>query len=293
MDWSFLSVSWITANWLPLVITLFLGFILGWLLTGISPRRRAGRLDAQVADLEAKLKKSDRDLADARKQADGLKANVSSTENALADARKQLADTQGNLQTLTEEKAAADSDLQSRNIESADLKMQLALLQDQYDQYRSTTGGDVEALRAGLDALTTENGSLKQQNEATLADLAALRVSADTALKSIASKDSALNEAYQRAVNLQRVMEDREAALASAQAELSNLKLENSALNNIRAELEDRLQRARGDVAGEMAVLTSTMIRMKEDSLGSAQARITELTNELNTLKSGQLAAGD
>ena len=97
-------------------------------------------------------------------------------------------------------------------------------------------------------------------------------------------KSSALNEAYQRAVNLQRALGDC-AALTAAQANSPACAVDVSALNSIKAELENRLQSARGDVAGEMAVLTSTMIKMKEDLLGTAQACITELTSELNTLK--------
>ena len=58
----------------------------------------------------------------------------------------------------------------------------------------------------------------------------------------------------------------------------------------LKNELEDRLQRARGDVAGEMAVLTSTMMKMKDDALAAANMRIADLTNQLATLKSHQAA---
>jgi DNA repair exonuclease SbcCD ATPase subunit len=117
-----------------------------------------------------------------------------------------------------------------------------------------------------------------------------VRSNSDSALHSLASKDAALNEAYQRAVNLQRALEDREAALTSAQSELATLKVDVSALNSIKAELENRLQSARGDVASEMATLTSTMIKMKEEQLTTANARVAELMNELNAARAAQAA---
>ena len=77
---------------------------------------------------------------------------------------------------------------------------------------------------------------------------------------------------------------------ARAQAELDKTKAKASALAASKTELEDKLQRARGDVASEMAALTSTMIKMKDDALSSANARIAELTKQLNELQSKQAA---
>ena len=55
--------------------------------------------------------------------------------------------------------------------------------------------------------------------------------------------------------------------------------------DNARDDLESKLHNARGDVAGELAMLTSTMVRMKEDALKQANARIDALTRELETLR--------
>jgi hypothetical protein len=41
-------------------------------------------------------------------------------------------------------------------------------------------------------------------------------------------------------------------------------------------------------VAGEMAVLTSTMVKLKEEQLATANARIAELMHELNDQKASQ-----
>lgn len=288
MDW--LNMQWITTYWLPLLISLVIGFILGWLLLGISPRRKAAALEAQLADLEGKARKTERDLGDARKQGDTLKAAVATSETKLNDVSKQLATVQADVAKLNEDKAAADADLQSRNIEAADYKMQLALLQDQYDKARSSTAAELESLRSQLSAANAQVADLSSARSTAEAELNAVRGNSVNVMESLSNKDAALNEAYTRAVNLQRVLEDREAAVTTAQNELSNLKIEVNALNAVKAELEDRLQRARGDVAGEMAVLTGTMIKMKEEQLTSANARIVELQNEINALRSSQAA---
>lgn len=286
MEW--LSMTWISANWMPLVVALVLGFILGWLLTGLSPRRKNTAYEAQISDLEGRSRKSERELTDVRKERDGLKTTVAAGENSLNDVRSKLTAAQADLQKLGEEKSAFEADVQSRNIEVADLKMQLALLQDQYEKTKNGASAEAESLRATLQSRADEVTALTADREALQAEVAAVKSAADQAMQSLSSKDAALNESYQRVVNLQRVLEDRDAALAAAQSELSVLRTDVSSLNGIKAELEDRLQKARGDVAGEMAVLTSTMIKMKEDQLTMANVRINELMNELSAVKASQ-----
>jgi chromosome segregation ATPase len=300
MDW--LNMQWISTYWMPLLIALVLGFILGWLLTGLSPRRKNAAYEAQIADLESRSRKTERDLTDVRKQADQYKGTAAATESTLNDVRNQLTAAEASLQKVAEERAGFEADVQSRNIEVADLKMQLALLQDQFDKAKSSDAADTEALRSGLDtrlaeiaALTaardsvvTERDQAAAERDQVAAELASVRSSSEEAMKSLTSKDAALNESYQRVVNLQRVLEDRDAALAAAQAELSAVRTDVASLNSMKAELEDRLQKVRGDVAGEMAVLTSTMVKLKEEQLATANARIAELMQELNAQKASQ-----
>jgi chromosome segregation ATPase len=180
--------------------------------------------------------------------------------------------------------------------------MQLALLQDERDKLQSSGSADMELLRSSLDVRSTELTTVTSERDGVVAErdsavaerdrlaaeLAALRGSAEQVSQSLASKDAALNESYTRVVNLQRVLEDRDATLAAAQAELTALRTDVASLNSMKAELEDRLQKVRGDVAGEMAVLTSTMVKMKEEQLAAANARIAELANELNVQKASQ-----
>ena len=135
-------------------------------------------------ELEAKAKKSERDLIDTRKQAETLKTSAANTEKNLADVRKQLADAQAGSQKLTDEKAAADTNLQSRNIEVAELKMQLALLQDQFDKTRVADTGDLDSLHSNLEAANAQIAELSTTRNSALADLAALRASSENALQS-------------------------------------------------------------------------------------------------------------
>lgn len=290
MDMSWLNMQWITTYWLPLLISLVLGFILGWLFIGMPAGRRASEFEAQLADLETKARRTERDLTDARKQVDNFKSTMLTSENTLADVRKQLATVQADTQRLGDEKAQMESDLQARNVEAADLRMQLALMNDQFDKTRSVGIADLDMTQGQLDAVNAQLAQVTAERDSIAAEFAAVRGNSETALQALANKDAALNEAYQRAVNLQRALEDREGAVTAMAAELSSLRIDVAALNSIKAELEDRLQKARGDVAGEMAVLTSTMIKMKEDQLVTANARIGELMNELTALKSNQAA---
>jgi chromosome segregation ATPase len=293
MDW--LSLAWITTYWLPLLIALLLGFLLGWLLTGLPVRRKNSAYEAQIADLESRARKSERELADARKQADQFKGSLATSESALNETRGKLTSIEANLQRVGDERSAFEADVVARNMEVADLKMQLALLQDQFDKTRSNIAADAEALRSGLEVRMSEVSTLSSELDTAVAERDQLRAELETmrgasaqVAQSLASKDAALNESYQRVVNIQRVLEDRDATLAAAQAELTALRTDVTALNAMKAELEDRLQKVRGDVAGEMAVLTSTMVKLKEEQLAAANARIAELVHELNAQKASQ-----
>ncbi len=288
MDW--MNMQWITTYWMPLLIALVIGFILGWLLTGISPRRKKAELEAQIADMQTKSRRTERDLADARKQVDSLKSDVANGQSAADDLRKQLAAAQEQVNALSEQKEGIDADLQSRNIELADTKMQLAMLQDQVDRVQSSAGNEIEDLRARYEAAVAENTGMRNALDAAQGQLSKVEADASSIAETAAAREIALNEAYQRAVNLQRVVEDRERTLVEAQAELDKTKAKASALAASKTELEDKLQRARGDVASEMAALTSTMIKMKDDALSSANVRIAELTKQLNELQSKQAA---
>lgn len=288
MDW--MNMQWITTYWMPLLIALVIGFILGWLLTGISPRRKNSEFEAQIADMQTKSRRTERDLADARKQADSLKSDVANGQSAADDLRKQLAAAQEQVNALSEQKEGIDADLQSRNIELADTKMQLAMLQDQVDRVQSSASNEIEDLRARYEAAVAENTGMRNALDAAQGQLSKVEADASSIAETAAAREIALNEAYQRAVNLQRVVEDRERALVEAQVDLDKTKSNASALAASKTELEDKLQRARGDVASEMAALTSTMIKMKDDALSSANVRIAELTKQLNELQSKQAA---
>ena len=286
MDW--MSVQWITTYWMPLLIAVVIGFILGWLFTGLSPRRKNAEYEAQLADLQSKSRRTERDLSDAKKQADTLKGDVSRAAGTADDLRQQLSAVQEQLQVAVEQKESSEADLQTRNIELADAKMQLAMLQDQGDRAQSASAAELEDLRARYEAAVHENSQMREALDAAQARVSAIADEATTAVESARAREIALNEAYQRAVNLQRLVEDRERTLIDTQAELESAKTMVTALAASKTELEDKLQKARGDVASEMAALTSTMIKMKDDSLTAANMRVAELTKLVNELQSKQ-----
>ncbi len=288
MEW--MNMQWITTFWMPLVIALVIGFILGWLLTGLSPRRKNAEYAAQIDDVQAKSRRTERDLVDARKQVDSLKSDIANGQTMADNLRRQLAAAQEQANTLSEQQDGIDADLQSRNIELADAKMQLAMLHDQVERLQSTASNEIEDLRARYEAAVAENTSMRNALDAAQGQLSKVQADANSTAETAAAREIALNEAYQRAVNLQRVIEDRERLLVETQSELDKVKSHVSALAASKTELEDRLQRARGDVASEMAALTSTMIKMKDDALSSANVRIAELTKQLNELQSKQAA---
>jgi hypothetical protein len=104
----------------------------------------------------------------------------------------------------------------------------------------------------------------------------------------LTNKEVALNEAYLRAVKLQRGLMEHQSLLAETQTELAEARRNVASLSHINTDLDNKLQNARGEVAGELALLTSTMLRMKEESLNQANQRIAALTAELDAMRAGK-----
>ena len=116
-------------------------------------------------------------------------------------------------------------------------------------------------------------------------ELTKMTVNMEAMTQNLAAKDTALNEAYRNIVLLQGQMHERDKMIVAATSELSSTKSNLASMTTVKDELESRLHRARGDVAGEMALVTSTMIKLKEDALNQANARIALLTQELEALR--------
>ena len=286
MDW--MSLQWITVYWMPLLIAVGIGLILGWLLIGLPAQRRNGELEERIAEHQSKNRRTERELMDARREIENLSREVSRVAAERNELRNQLSAAQEELKTSVERIEALQADLQSRSIEVADVKMQLAMLHDQLDRTQSNAANELEELRARYEAAVLENKQLRETLDAIQSRLSALEAEAGVSAENERAREAALNEAYQRAVNLQSLLEESERARAELQAELDSLKATAAALSATKADLEDRLQKARGDVASEMAALTSTMIKMKDEELLAANTRIAELTRQLHELQAKQ-----
>ena len=122
--------------------------------------------------------------------------------------------------------------------------------------------------------------------------MAAARATIESLNETVSKKDTALTEAYARAVRLQRDLSDQQSQFSSAQSELIALRRNLTTLTVVNRDLENRLQDARGEVANELAVLTSTMLRAKDEQLAKANATIEGLYAQLNELKSAKPSSG-
>ena len=277
-----MTPEWMAANWwLLAIIALAVGFILAWLIMARPARNRADEAESSVARAESstktaegKLKDSEKALAASRQREQELQSNLSTSQANLAQVTAQL--------------SAAQEEVTARQGELAEQKLQLTSLRGSVQQAQDAFTNVLEPLQARAQALTTENQNLKANIEGLSGDLAAARANVESLNETVASKDTALTEAYARAVRLQRDVMDQQGQLASTQSDLTTLKRNAVTLTNANHELENRLQDARGEVANELAVLTSTMLRAKDEQLTKANATIEGLYAQLSELRSKQ-----
>lgn len=272
--------AWLTANWQYALAIAVIGLVLGWLITYSVMNGKNKKYEASISDLNTKMQKSEKELADTRITANNMKADMSASEVRLNTAQGQIATLQGDFDALKSQKDAVDASLMDRAQELDDLKATYAQLQAESD-----------ALKAQFDQLQEEDAAVKANLESSSLDLANAKKELVASAESLSNKEVALNEAYLRAVKLQRELMDHQSMLAATQTELGSLRRDVVTLTSINQDLEGRLQNSRGEVAGELALLTSTMLRMKEDQLNQATHRIDALSAELDAMKAGKVVS--
>ncbi|HRX02502.1 MAG: hypothetical protein KDI07_10670 [Anaerolineae bacterium] len=272
--------TWLSLNWQPLLIGGIIGLIIGWLVTYFPMRGRAQRAEANTASLNTKLAAADKSAKEAQAKAQDLESDLSVQQSRYNTAQSRIASLQGDLEAVTGQKDAVDAMLLERSAELEQMKTrQLQLLEDE------------ATLQASYDALAAEDAATKLTLDGVLADLAAAKEQQAEAQEALSNKEVALNEAYLRAVRLQRELMEHQSLLADTQTDLAEARRNVAALSGINSDLDNKLQNARGEVAGELALLTSTMLRMKEESLNQANHRIAALTAELEAMRAGKAAA--
>jgi chromosome segregation ATPase len=313
-----------SSPWTLAVVVLGIGFVLGWLITGLPPRSKLGKMTAKAEDLDAKLKETNTTLAASQAHVEelqkeaaaahaheqelqtGLDAARSDLEqvSAQAEMRRQvlaardaelstrdaeLSTRDAELSARDAELAKRDAELAKREAELADLKMQESALRGTTEQSYAAFNLQVQELAAEVSRLSEENQNLKINLEGTAKDLAKSRAQVETVAQAIANKDAALTEAYARAVRLERETTDEQGQLLSLQAEIDTLKRNLATATASTEEANRRLENARGEVAGELAALTSTMLRIKDEQLAQANATITALQAQMAAMSDGSV----
>jgi chromosome segregation ATPase len=272
--------TWLTTYWQPLLIGAVLGFILGWLFLALPLRGRVKQHEAAASDLNSKLAASDKAIKDARQQTEDARTDLQTQQVRLNSAQGQIAALQADLEAVNSQKEALDVSFMERSGQM-----------DQEQALNEQLRGDYAALFAQFEQTQQERDAFKSSLEAATVDLGATRNELASSADVLANKEIALNEAYLRAVKLQRELMEHQSLLADTQSELAELRRDVTSLSTLNADLDGKLQNARGEVAGELALLTSTMLRMKEESLNQANHRIAALTAELEAMRAGKVSS--
>lgn len=328
---SWVTIDFVAANWQPLLVALVLGYILGWLFTGIPNKRHANEAEDRAASAETRLRKSERELTDVRRESEQSKTRAASLqvdldatvaklrtlEEASRDAAARevaeedaafpdakgglpagdddglalLAEVDEELITYAEDEDLDEVDLvEVDDAELDDLDLGDADLDDEeWMDAMAQEGVDDETQTMLIPAVEPQHDDSGAVADVSRA-FAAVAQSPDLS-DMPTSKDIALTEAYARVTTLQTELERNDLLLRTRQADIETLRGELAAANAARHELENRLIRAREDVASELAVLASTMIKMKEEALQRADARIAALASEIEELRNGGRAS--
>ena len=306
-------------SWVPIIVLVLVGFLLGWLITGLPPRSKLRTASAGLAESDSRLKQANKLLASSQAHESELQNSLIATKDRLAEATDALTALQqetdaahahekqlqaglddagvklglatATVATLQQEAAGAhqhEQELQqalaTREGELTDIRLQHSTLRTTAQQSYDAFSSQVQSLQADLQTACDENDNLKINLEGTARDLAQARADHETVTQTLANKDIALTEAYARAVRLERESTDRQSQLLTLQADQATLKRNLATLANTNQELNGRLQNARGEVANELAALTSTMLRVKDEQLAEANSTIAALQAHMSNM---------
>lgn len=275
MEW--MNVDWIVANWVPLAVFALLGFLLAWLVVALPASRHALALEKSGNELDRKLSKSEADMATVRRDLDTARRAQSSAETERDAAAAKVAVLESTVKVLEDDKSQLQMSLSEKEtaLEEA-LAAPPAPEPSVEENQEALRTGEVEIFDAeapetpdmGPAAIAAVFGSVAQQVEPS---------------NVTTGKDIALSEAYARVTTLEQGIVERDAALQQVESELQSVRNDLLAAHATRQELETRLIRAREDVASELAVLASTMIKMKDDQVARSEARVQSLQAALES----------
>jgi len=274
------------------------------------PSEQVRQLTAQVEELQASLKAAQDELdtvsAGAKQmeaERDALRAQV---DEAEADKATVRATEEPEVEELVveaprEEESvdagegpAADSaaNVAAMEKEVEELQAQLAQFQQEFDSASEDAASElgkarteIEAAAAARIALENELAAARDDAGAARQELDALRAQIEETGTGSQNKEIALNEAYEHAAAVQNKLKNCQEEVATARSNLKEMQEKVSKLEGANEELHIRVQQSRSDVAGDLAVLTSTMLKIKDDALNEANARIAQLTEEVDRLR--------
>jgi len=152
-------MEYLAANWLPLLISLIIGFILAWLFVAMPASRKRAEAEKGASDLQSKLSASNRSLDDSKKEADGLRQQLASENKTLTEARGMS------------EQQKSQSDEQSQQLTMA--MAEIERLKSEQSQQMAATQSEMAATQSEMAAAQSEMEQLKatlQHKDEVLAD---------------------------------------------------------------------------------------------------------------------------
>jgi chromosome segregation ATPase len=275
-------------------------------------RQRAEQADAQVNELTRQDLQTQRALKQAQTELRLAQERVQSLEQELAGQRQRAEQAEAQVAELTRQGHQAGNDLDQARADLSETQERVRSLEQEFTTQRLLAGkaeadvaalsqaqeraGELEKLRALNERLRSDYagllaqfGQTQQERDSYKATLATATRALDTAQSKLAAstdqlanKEVALNEAYLRVVKLQRELMDHQSMLAATQSELAEQRRDMASLASLTSYAGAT---SRGEIAGELALLTSTMLRMKEEQLRRANEQLQRLQQELDDLR--------
>lgn len=173
------TLDLVTANWLLFVIVLVVGFLLGWLITGLPSSRRRTKLEQQLSDQQRALADKEKALETATGERESLQRRLLQEEQTRTEREDRIAAIEAQLNEAQVDKEQLRSVLSERELELSKATAQLA---GPVHLLREAAGVPAEAI--SLDMLTPFKapavvnailGAMRPHIVTTVQDLASIR----------------------------------------------------------------------------------------------------------------------
>src|SRR5436190_8286986 len=105
-------MAYLSANWLGLLVSLIIGYVLAWLFVGMPAGRKRAEAEQKASDLQTKLTAANRSVDDAKKETEVMRQQMAADTQTITAARGMNEEQKGREEEQGQQLAVAQGEIE-------------------------------------------------------------------------------------------------------------------------------------------------------------------------------------